>query len=188
MHYKSSKILTSLWWKCSWVLINVAIPVNHHNLSLFVWHSEIRFYLKKKRHSFLFITQFLYWALSKLSIVSFLYSFSSILSALIKTTEDSAGNPVGLLMVSWSHLFFHCFCLLNPVMFINPSPASHWIPNFPLSAPLFAPNWAPPNFPYPIRFSFLPPLTVRPSPQISLLHPVPGVNLCAQAWASPLMG
>lgn len=147
MHYKSSWILTGLWWKCSWLLIDVTIPVNHHHLSLFVWHSAIRFYFKRERHSFLFIRQFLCWALSKISIVSFLYSFSSILSALIKTTGDSAGNPVGLLVVSWSHLFFHCFCLLNLVMLINPFPASQWIPNFPLSAPLSATNWAPLHFP-----------------------------------------
>lgn len=111
--------------------------------------------------------------------MSFLYPFSSILSVLIKTTRESAGNPVGLLTVSWSHPFFHCFCLLNLVVLISPSPASHWIPNFPLSAPLFAANCAPLHFPYPILF--LPPLSVCPSPQVSLLHPavrkaVPGVS------------
>lgn len=141
-----------------------------HHLILFVWHARICFYLKRERHSFLFIIQFLCRALSKLSIVSFLHPFSAILSVLIKTTRDSAGNPVGLLTVSWSHPFFPCFCLLNPVLLVNPSLASHWIPNFPLSAPVFGANCAPLHFPYPMLYPFLPPLSVRPS-RVSLRHP-----------------
>lgn len=102
-------------------------------------------------------------ALSKLTTVSFLCLFSSIPSALIKSTRDSAGNPVGLLMVSWSHCFFHCFWLLNLLSLVNRSPSCQWIPNFPLLAPLFAASFAPLLFHCPILFLFLPPLYMTTS-------------------------
>lgn len=78
-------------------LINVNVLANCNHLSLFVCHSLICFYLKK---DILFMIQLFCMALSKLTTVSFLCLFSSIPSALIKSTRDSAGNPVGLLMVS----------------------------------------------------------------------------------------
>lgn len=136
-------------------LINVNVLTNCNHLSLFVRHSLICFYLKKKY--ILFVIQFLCMALSKLTTVSFLYLFSSIPSVLIKTTRDSAGNPVGLLIV-WSHCFFHCFCLLNLLSLVNPSPSRQWVPNFPLLAPLFAASFAPLLFHCPILSLFLPPL------------------------------